>query len=106
MSTHLHRAYQATLTAANSIYRLPEVKRRTGLSRSSIYAGIAAGTFPKPLQLGPRAVGWRSGDLDAWIEARPVGLTTEPAGPRRRRTAQAPASLAKLAKLADREVQG
>ena len=53
-----------------SILRLPMVKERTGLSRSSIYAFIARGTFPAPVSLGARAVGWDSGSIDAWIATR------------------------------------
>ena len=53
--------------------RLPITQERTGLSRSSIYAGMAAGTFPASIPLsGPhgRAVGWIEDEIDAWIEAR------------------------------------
>ena len=42
----------------HTILRLPDVKRSTGLSRSTIYLRIAQGTFPKPVSLGGRAVGW------------------------------------------------
>lgn len=52
------------------ILRLPEVKARTGLSRSSIYNAIKAGTFPAHVSLGARAVGWFSSDIDAWITSR------------------------------------
>jgi prophage regulatory protein len=55
---------------ANSILRLPAVKALTGLSRSTIYNRIAEGTFPRPLPLGPRSVGWLSNELDAWISQR------------------------------------
>ena len=58
---------------AKRIIRLPIVEERTGLSRSSIYAGMAAGTFPASIPLsGPhgRAVGWIEDEIDAWIEAR------------------------------------
>lgn len=92
MSTHLRRAYQATMPAApvaESIIRMPEVCARTGLSRATIYARIAAGQFPHPVQLGPRAVGWRASLIDSWLAALPSGLTAEPAGPRRRRTGEA-----------------
>ena len=35
-----------------------QVEARTGLSRSTIYARVKVGTFPAPVSLGPRAVGW------------------------------------------------
>lgn len=52
------------------ILRLPAVKAITGLSRSTIYAFIAAGSFPAPIPLGRRAVGWDAAEIDSWIEAR------------------------------------
>jgi prophage regulatory protein len=55
---------------APTILRRPEVERRTGLSRSTIYALIAARKFPKPVQLGPRAVGWLEDEVAAWIGGR------------------------------------
>ena len=49
------------------IVRLPDVQARTGLSRSTIYVRVAAGSFPKPVHLGARAVGWIESEVDAWI---------------------------------------
>ena len=49
--------------------RLPDVQRRTGKSRSTIYAGIADGSFPKPVKLGPRAVGWIEAEIEAHNQA-------------------------------------
>ena len=40
------------------VMKLNEVINTTGLSRSSIYAYMSKGNFPKPIQLGPRAVAW------------------------------------------------
>jgi prophage regulatory protein len=40
------------------------------LSRSSIYLNISKGTFPKPIHLGARSVGWLESDIDNWIDAR------------------------------------
>lgn len=57
--------------AQQTIFRLPEVIRRTGLSRSSIYTRIKAGGFPHPVSLGARAVGWHSNLIDEWIASRP-----------------------------------
>lgn len=53
-----------------AILRLKEVQRRLSLSRSTIYSRMAAGDFPPPIQLGPRAIGWRRADIDAWLESR------------------------------------
>jgi prophage regulatory protein len=53
-----------------TILRLPSVKARTGLSRSSIYAFVSQGSFPRPISLGSRAVGWNSESVDAWIAGR------------------------------------
>jgi prophage regulatory protein len=53
---------------SNSILRLPAVKALTGLSRSSIYLMISAGTFPPAVSLGARAVGWKSDSIQNWID--------------------------------------
>lgn len=52
------------------ILRLPEVKARTGLSRSTIYLRISGGSFPAPVALGVRAVGWVETELDEWLKAQ------------------------------------
>ena len=51
----------------NKLLRLPQVKALTGLSKSSIYARIAEGTFPKQIPLGPRLVVWVEADIQKWI---------------------------------------
>jgi prophage regulatory protein len=53
---------------SNRVLRLPAVKAKTGLSRSTIYARMAQGTFPAALILGPNTVGWLEADVEAWIE--------------------------------------
>ena len=54
----------------NRILRLPEVVARTGLSRSTIYVRLADGSFPRPVPLGARAVGWVEAEVDDWIQDR------------------------------------
>lgn len=54
----------------HTILRLPDVKMRTGLSRSTIYLRIAQGTFPKPVGLGGRAVGWLEAEVQDWLQRR------------------------------------
>ncbi|TPN57596.1 AlpA family phage regulatory protein [Mesorhizobium sp. B1-1-9] len=53
-----------------NILRRDEVERATGLPRSTIYAKISAGQFPKPIQLSARAVGWLESDIADWQKAR------------------------------------
>lgn len=52
------------------IIRLKEVIDSTGLARSTVYKYIAEGTFPKPVSLGDRCVGWVEGEVHDWILAR------------------------------------
>ena len=57
---------------SNVILRLPAVKARTGLSRSSIYLRVSEGSFPLPIALGGRAVGWVEAEIDDWISEQIV----------------------------------
>jgi len=51
----------------DTILRLPAVKAATGLSRSTIYERMRQGTFPAPVPLGGKAVGWLESEVGAWI---------------------------------------
>lgn len=53
---------------ATSILRLPSVKARAGLSRSTIYLRVAKQIFPQPISLGGRAVGWIEAEVDEWLD--------------------------------------
>jgi len=53
---------------ATKILRLPAVLSRTGLGRSTVYLYISEGRFPRPISLGPRAVGWLESEIDTWLE--------------------------------------
>lgn len=52
------------------LLRLPQVRTRTGLSRSSIYDAMARGHFPRAIKLTERTVAWLSSDIDRWIADR------------------------------------
>ena len=52
------------------IIRLPAVEIKTGLKHSAIYQKMAEGDFPRPVPLGPKAVGWIEAEVDAWIDDR------------------------------------
>lgn len=52
------------------ILRLSEVQKRVPYSRSTIYLKVSRGEFPRPVNLGARAVGWLESEIDEWIAAR------------------------------------
>lgn len=49
------------------ILRRKEVEARTGLSRSTIYKRINEGTFPAPVPLGEKSVGWVAHEIDEFL---------------------------------------
>ncbi len=53
---------------AITILKLSDVKKKTGLSRSTIYERMDEGTFPRQVQLGLRAVGWLESEVEEWLE--------------------------------------
>jgi prophage regulatory protein len=55
---------------ALTILRRKQVQARTGLSRSTIYLRVAQGTFPAPVRLGLRAVGWIESEISDWLAGR------------------------------------
>jgi prophage regulatory protein len=61
---------QTTRSNGLTLERLPQVKARTGLSRSEIYRRIALGDFPHPIKLGERASAWLEHEITAWIASR------------------------------------
>lgn len=55
---------------SETILRMSEVLRRTGRGRTATYEAIAAGTFPAPIRLGARAVGFLESEINEWVAAR------------------------------------
>jgi len=57
------------------ILRRRAVEKATGLSRSTLYLLMTNGQFPRPIKLGPRAVGWLATEISDWqaTRARSVG---------------------------------
>ena len=51
------------------IVRIDEVCKLTGLAKATIYKKVKEGSFPPPIRLGARSVGWRMSDILAWLEA-------------------------------------
>jgi len=56
-----------TTDAPDRILRLATVLDRTGLSRSTLYRKVLAGTFPKQVRIATRCAGWRESAVDDWM---------------------------------------
>lgn len=61
---------------SSSIYRFPDVKTATGLSRCTIWRLEKAGTFPQRVTLSANTVGWRAEEVQSWVEKRQRVLAT------------------------------
>ena len=48
-----------------SFLRLPEVMRRTGLAKATIYKLPG---FPRPIRITATASAWIASEVDAWIQ--------------------------------------
>lgn len=66
-----------SIKMSHALLRLPAVTAASGLSRSTLYARIKGGLWPKPVPLGPRAVGFPAGEVDAVLGARIAGKNDE-----------------------------
>ena len=69
---------------ADHMLRPPEVMARTGLSRTTIWRRVRAGTFPAPHELGVNSIGWTSQSIEDWLKSRPrrtYGAETEAPNP-------------------------
>jgi len=55
---------------ANRLIRINDVCESTGLSKSTLYAMIAVGSFPASIKLSERCVAWNEGDVQDWIQQR------------------------------------
>ena len=64
-------AQDAAASATIQLLRLPAVMRTTGLARSTVYRLIAEHSFPGPVKLSKRAVGWHVEEVRQWTLERP-----------------------------------
>ena len=52
------------------LYRLQDLVNILKISRSTIYAGIKDGTFPKPFKLSKRKTAWTHNQIEEWMKQR------------------------------------
>jgi len=60
--------------SALAILRRTQVEQETGLAKSTLYLRVEQGLFTEPVLIGPRAVGWPAGEVEALNRARIAGL--------------------------------
>ena len=56
----------SVIEQSGKLMRIADVCELLGISRSTIYKRVSDGTFPRPIQVGPRAVRWHVDDIVAW----------------------------------------
>ena len=62
---------ESRIAFSDRLLRLPEVKTRVGMSRSTIYRYVNDGLFPRPRRLGLGAIARKESDIVHWIANRP-----------------------------------
>jgi prophage regulatory protein len=50
----------------NRIIRKKQLTDFTGLKRTALEDAVKRGDFPKPVKIGPRAIGWLEDDIAQW----------------------------------------
>lgn len=59
------------------ILRLPEVLERIKVSRSTLYAMLERGQFPRPIKVGERLNGWTERQLEQWEAEREAAAANQ-----------------------------
>ena len=54
----------------DELWSVRTITAKTGLARSTIYAYVKRGLFPRQRRLGPGRVGWRASEVRTWINSR------------------------------------
>lgn len=81
------------------LLRIREVLQLCGLSRATLYREIKLHTFPAPVKLSARSVGWLQEDVAQWLAGRIAQRgPAYDAAPRRN-----PGAAKKTAAIADRD---
>lgn len=55
-------------TVSDRLLRLPEVMKRTGLSRTTVYRYVRMGSFPSPIRLTSKAIAWPETTINDFVE--------------------------------------
>ena len=53
--------------------RINTVMEMVSMGKSTIWAWVAKGKFPKPIKLSPRVTVWKLDEVEAWLEEQANG---------------------------------
>ena len=53
------------------LLKLSEVLHRARIARAVLYRDMEKRRFPRPLNIGGKAVRWRTDEIEDWLNARP-----------------------------------
>ena len=62
------------MAAPRKVLRTHQVLELTNLKKGTLYRFVREVTFPQPIQLGPKLLGWFEDEVVTWLETRPRGL--------------------------------
>ena len=60
----------ATELELKPILRQKDILALLGIGRATLSKWRNEGRFPEPKRLGPRLLGWRASDIEAWIDSQ------------------------------------
>ncbi len=58
---------------ARTLLRLPQVLKKVPVSKSTWWAGVREGRFPRGIRLSERTTAWLESDIDALIDRLAAG---------------------------------
>lgn len=69
-STKAPKVSGRTLERGKSLWNTKGSQGRIGVCKTQLYNWVRQGKFPRPVNMGGRAVAWYSDEVDQWINSR------------------------------------
>ncbi len=58
---------------SNNLLTINQVCKKLNRSRVTLWKWVKNGTFPKPIKVGNRTLGWKEDVFDKWLDAQESG---------------------------------
>lgn len=68
--------HHPSIPPLDPVLTIAQVTASVSYSRAQLWRMIKAGSFPKPVRLGPGRVGWRQSAVAEWLDAREFHSST------------------------------